>query len=46
MTQFDLLNQKKKKEKYHSQNVCNSKASILMNNCEVRSPHNRKKKKK
>ena len=37
---------KKKKEKYHSQNVCNSKASILMNNCEVRSPHNRKKKKK
>ena len=33
----------RKKEKYHPQNLCNNKASILRNNCVARSPHNGKK---
>ena len=39
MIQLELLIQKEKK-KYHPQNLCNNKASILMNNCVARSPHN------
>ena len=31
---------KKRKKKYHPQTLCNNKASILMNNCVARSPHN------